>query len=248
MQSERQERILEILEERKFVTAQRLSEELFVSLPTVRRDLSELARQGLIVRNRGGARRLTDGHEHIPFAFRVGFKTQEKKQLSQAAAALVRDGDTIFLDESTTFFPIVDFLCEYKQITVVTNSIPLSVLLKKAQIRAYCLGGDLEAEDNAFYGSYTQLMAEYFNFDLMLFSSTGVNAAGEIVDHSLDATMLRRVIIRRSKRCVFVCDGEKFFEESRFSCAPITEMDAVITNREPPTAWHLSPEKLIQVR
>lgn len=245
---ERQERILQILEERRFVTAQKLSEELFVSLPTVRRDLSALAAQGLIVRNRGGARRLAPGHEHIPYAFREGFKTQEKKQLSRAAARLIHDGDTVYIDDSTTFLPIVEYLCELKAVTVATNSIPLTVLLKKSGVSVHCLGGVPGDDCQSFFGADTLAMAEQFNFDCAFFSAAGINRHGEIVDYTMDAVVLRRVVKRRSKQCVFVCDGEKFWEEAAYSFVHISEMDRVITNREPPNDWHLSPGKLVQVR
>lgn len=244
---ERQERILEILEKRRFVTAARLAEELFVSLPTVRRDLSALAAQGLIVRNRGGARRLASGHEHIPYAFREGFKTQEKKQLSRASATLIHDGDVVFIDDSTTFLPIVDYLCERKALTVVTNSIPLTLLLKKSGVTVHCLGGIPDDECQSFHGPQAQAMAEMFNFDCVLFSAAGVNQRGEIVDYALDAVLLRRAIKRRAKRCVFVCDGEKFGEEAACSFAPLSEMDMVITNRTVPDEWALPPEKWMQV-
>ena len=245
---ERQERILQILEERRFVTAQTLSAELFVSLPTVRRDLSALAAEGLIVRNRGGARRLAPGHEQIPYAFRESFKTQEKKQLSRAAATLISDGDVVYIDDSTTFLPIVESLCEHKAVTVVTNSIPLTVLLKKAGVTVHCLGGTPSDDCQSFFGTATLEMAEQFNFDCALFSAAGINRHGEIVDYTVDAVMLRRVVKRRCKRCVFVCDGEKFGEEAAYSFAHISDVDAVITNQTPPTEWRLMPEKLIQVR
>ncbi len=244
---ERQEQILAMLEERRFVTAKTLSDELFVSLPTVRRDLSALAAKGLIVRNRGGARRLTTGHEHVPYAFREGFKMPEKKQLSRATATLIHDGDVIYVDDSTTFLPIVEYLCERKALTVVTNSIPLTVLLKKSGIVVHCLGGVPNDECQAFFGAHTQAAAENFNFDCALFSAAGINARGEIVDYTLDAVMLRRTVKRRAKQCVFVCDGEKFWKDAACSFSPLSEMDTVITNRALPDEWGVSAEKQLLV-
>ena len=167
--------------------------------------------------------------------------------LSRAAATLIHDGDVVFIDDSTTFLPIVESLCEKRGITVVTNSIPLTVLLKKNGVTVHCLGGTPNAEGQAFYGVYAQTMVEAFNFDCVLFSAAGVNARGEVVDHTLEAVMLRRAVKRRAKRCVFVCDGEKFGEDAACCFAPLSEMDLVITNRTLPSEWGIPSEKWMQV-
>ena len=74
LKNERQERILELIDEHRYVTAQQLSRLLYVSLPTVRRDLAELQQQGLILRNHGGAKMAGEGTVEIPLSFRNSYK------------------------------------------------------------------------------------------------------------------------------------------------------------------------------
>ena len=113
-----EKQILEILESEKFARIEVLSEKLSTSPSTVRRKLALLQANGLVERLRGGAK-LCDQKNYFPkFSFRSHVNSLEKKKIALAAIKLIKDGDVIFLDGSTSAFFIAEYLSEFKNIKV----------------------------------------------------------------------------------------------------------------------------------
>ena len=102
LKEERYERILELLEGNQYLSAQQLSRQLFVSLPTIRRDLAELQQRKQVVRSHGGAKKVQGEHTVAPLNFRRTVNALSKRALCRAAAELVQDNEIIFIDSSTT--------------------------------------------------------------------------------------------------------------------------------------------------
>lgn len=245
MKEQRWERILSMLEKDSYVSVQKLSRTLYVSPPTVRRDLTELEKRGLIIRNHGGAKLPSDGHSEIPVGFRNSFKVNEKRRLCESAAALVHDGDVIYIDPSTTFCHLSDYISERKGIIAVTSSISTAVSLVEAGIRTFCTGGELGNVSMSFVGSRAEDFVRDFNFDIAFFSAYGINGRGMIVDTNEFEITLRRAAMKNSKKNVFVCSGEKFSLDTPFNLAPLSEMDVIITDATVPEYCDVKKEKII---
>ena len=135
MKNERYEKIMNILAERGYASVDRLSKELFVSMPTVRRDLITMQDLGLVVRSHGGVMPRLSDMDGGPAVFRMGGNPQEKLKLDKAAAKLLRDNCMVFMDESTTTLHIIDQMSAFKNITVVTNSLSVLQLAAKYRIQ-----------------------------------------------------------------------------------------------------------------
>ena len=105
LKEERYEKILELLEGEQYLSAQALSQRLFVSLPTIRRDLSELQTRNQITRSHGGAKKTHSENIVAPLDFRKTVNASAKRALCAKAAELVQDNQIIFIDASTSFFP-----------------------------------------------------------------------------------------------------------------------------------------------
>ena len=230
LKEERYEKILEIIDEENYTSAQALSKRLFVSLPTVRRDLAELQKRSLILRSHGGAKKINTEHIVMPLDFRKTISHAEKRRICSAAARLIKDDDIVFIDASTTALQLVDFLSDKKSITVVTNSIPLSAALHKKHIKTYCTGGEMLNHSLGYAGSYAEEFIRNFNIDIAFFSCCGINDAGMIVDASLSETMLRKEAVRCSSTTVFLCDHSKFHLRAPYNVMPINDADFVITD------------------
>lgn len=233
LKNERYERILEILDENTYVTANELSERLYVSIPTVRRDLTELQRQGLIRRNHGGARKVSDGGAEIPLSFRTSYKQREKKLLCKAAAALVKDGDTVFVDGSTTLLHMSDYLATLSHVTVVTNGIPMAMMLSDRGVKTFCVGGEMIPNALTLAGGYAEEFVRHFNFDAIFFSAYGVSDHGMIVDTALPESMLFKAAMENAKKSIFVCDGDKFHLYTPYNILSLKELDCIVTNTPP---------------
>lgn len=241
LKEERYDKILALLEEEQYISAQRLSQTLFVSLPTVRRDLAELQRRNQIVRSHGGAKKIQGEHTVAPLNFRRTVNALSKRALCRAAAELVQDNDIIFIDSSTTTLQMADFLGEKKGITVITNGIPLATALVKKGIKTYCTGGEIFENSLAHFGSFAEDFIQRFNIDTLFFSCHGVNGQGMLTDPSLPETQIRKTAIHQSKKTVFLCDETKFSLSTPYNLVSIDAMDFVITDTEKVYAYVSAP-------
>ena len=227
---ERAQAILSLLSRNGSMSVEALSRELFVSAPTIRRDLNEMQRSGMLLRTHGGAVPLADGQIEMPIGMRNVLHLPEKLRLARAAAGLVHSGNVIFIDASSTALHIIDHLSQVEGLVVLTNSIQAMLLLQKAGIRTYCTGGAMIGQSLALAGSAAERMIADFNIDLMFFSSRGVNAQGWIVDYGEEETELRRLLIRQAGRRVFLCDQSKFGVSCTYHVARLADMDFIITD------------------
>ena len=232
LKEERYDKILALLEEEQYISVQRLSLQLFVSLPTIRRDLTELQRRGQIIRSHGGAKKIQGEHTVAPLNFRRTINAPSKRVLCRAAAELVEDNEIIFIDSSTTTLQMADFLGEKKGITVITNGITLATQLAQKGIKTYCTGGEIFQNSLAHFGSFAEDFIRRFNIDTLFFSCHGVNNQGMLNDPSLPETQIRKVAIEQSLKTVFLCDETKFSLSTPYNLVPINTMDYVITDTE----------------
>ena len=106
----RKDEILEILRRYQYVTVNFLADALHISASSIRRDLAVLEARGLVKRSHGGVRAVEDGNTLVPFPMRVQENSIAKRAICQKAAALIRDGDVLFVDNSTTCLYLPEFL------------------------------------------------------------------------------------------------------------------------------------------
>ena len=229
MREERFEKILEILSTGKYVSVESLSKQLYVSMPTIRRDLTAMQEMGLVARSHGGAIRITD-LDAPPITFRIGVNSSEKMRLAAEAAKLLDDDAVIFMDESTTTLHLINHLPRFKNLKVVTNSMSVLQNLYRYKIQAYCLGGEFSRDTLSFYGRETENMVKRFGIDFMFFSSSAVNRKGFIADYSEESNSLRLCVLEQTDKKVFLCDKSKFGKHGAYTLAPLSEMDYLILN------------------
>ena len=247
MKEQRFQQILDILDTQKFASVEMLSKTLFVSMPTVRRDLSELQEMGLIARSHGGALLKDSDFIGSPIAFRNGINTSEKQLLSIEASKLLHDNCTIFLDESSTTFNIIREIPKYQNIRVVTNSLPALLELYKYHIPCYCLGGEFVENTMSYVGSMTEEMVARIGIDIMFFSSSALSARGLIADYSDTSTSLRRKVCEQTNTIVFLCDKSKFGKNGSYVLMPVSKVDYFITNGNFPYEINFGSAKIIKI-
>lgn len=203
---ERQNRILEILEQQGYVTVKYLVDALQYSSATVNRDLNTMEARQLISRSYGGAELVRSSY--VPIPFRSHKMRAEKRHIGRAAATLVQDGDTIFIDGSTTAQCMAQHLLPRKDLTVITNNMMLAVDLASHSIKVVCLGGTVVEAPSMLCGSETVENAARYRVDKMFFatkaaSSTGLIASGEYYDPML------KTIARHAGEIFYLVDHKK---------------------------------------
>jgi len=229
LKEERYDKIIEILNEETYVNAHTLAEKLYVSMPTIRRDLSYLAGKNLIIRSHGGAKKVSTDRIVTPLNYRKTLNSTEKKKIAKKAVELIKDDDIIFIDASTTALHMGEFLSEKRGITVITNGIPLSVVLAEKGVKTYCTGGEIQKSSLAYTGDFTQIFIKNFNFDLCFFSCHALDENGKISDTSLEENIVRMTAIKNSKKSVFLCDSSKIGLSAPYNLADAEDIDLIVT-------------------
>lgn len=229
--SERQKRILELLKEHPEISVAKMAAELYVSEPTVRRDLTELEEKGLITKFYGGARvnKIAPDSE-IPFFLRENEKSAAKAEMGRKAAAHIRDGMVLMLDGSTSAFHIVPYLADFKDLIVVTSGAKTAVALAEMNIRTYCTGGQMIIHSFSYVGEQAENFIRSINADLLFFSCRGLTADGKMTDVSVEEANLRKVMFAQSKKKILLCDDSKFDKLYFYNMGNAKEMDDIISN------------------
>ena len=226
---ERQNEILALLRQRKSMTVRTLSELLFTSESTIRRDLSELERAGKVRRTFGGVVLEETLTKEVPRLLRQTQNHEAKQIMAQKAKAFIENGKVIFLDASTTVAHLVPVLAEFSDLTVVTNSPSTSLELGNVGIRTFCTGGALLPSSQAFVGAQAEDFIRRFNADLMFFSSRGVTNDGRITDSSVEESRLRQVMMQHAKKKIYLYDTSKLGKEYMVNLCHIDEVDEVVS-------------------
>lgn len=229
LQVERQEQILQLLGAHPAYRVCQLAKALYTSEATVRRDLAALEKKGLVRRVFGG---VVLEREDLPVDFRRQENAMAKEEIAKKAAALVHDGDTIFLDASSTALHLLPYLLKKSDLTLVTNSYRALELIKDTKTRVFCTGGRLSTRNLAFVGQAAAEMLRGLCPELAFFSSQGVSVSGEITDSSEEETEIRRTAVAVSRRAIFLCDSSKVGKNFLFRLGNIEAMDAVISEGE----------------
>ena len=209
IQYERQQNILQILQSRGTASVRELSGAVFASEASVRRDIEALEQQGYVKRIYGGV--MLSRHENsvIPLDLRDPEHSAVKDQLAQRAAALIPDGATVLLDASSTTRRIIRHLSHRHSLRIITNNLRLLQEAQGLDAQLYGTGGAYNPGNHAFVGPAAEAYVRGISADIFFFSSQGITEEGEITDVSEEETSLRRVMLTRARRRVFLCDSSK---------------------------------------
>ncbi len=233
---ERYNKILEILKARNSATVHYLAKTLFVSEPTIRRDLTVLEQEGKLKRTFGGAILATTIKDEIPINARRYVDTDAKSKIAQQAVTYLRDGMTIFLDASTTAYELFKKMSNYADITVITNNplIPLEMVSTKN--RCISTGGLLLKHSLSFVGKQAEECVSKFNADVCFFSTRGLALDGSITDSSIEDAEMKKAMIRNSAKSILLCTASKLNQKYLYTMCNVNEIDGIICDVDLPDA------------
>lgn len=208
LQLERQDDILRLLDQNREMTVKELCAELFCSAATVRRDLCELERRGLLKRSFGGAVRIERYVDQRPLYIRSSEHVEEKKRLASAAARLIGEGQTVFIDASTTTYFMAEHLADIPDVTVVTNNPYLSIVLSEMKIRSYCTGGEMLLSSVALVGADAIRYVSGMHADIAFLSCLGYDEE-YAYDSSKGERDVKIAMIENAERACLLADPSK---------------------------------------
>lgn len=229
---ERRAEILNILEKNKSISVEKLSKLLFVSAPTIRRDLAHLQQQGKVARTHGGVVLRKSAESEIPLLLREDSNSKSKQIIAQKAVEYISDGDVIFLDASSTVAHIVPLLQRFKDIIVVTNSPKTSINLGSQNIKNYCTGGLLLPHSIAYVGTGAEKFVASINANVLFFSSRGYCENGFITDSSEEESAVKTAMLANSAKAVYLCDSSKRNKKYMYNICHTKDVCAIISEND----------------
>lgn len=234
----RRQRIVELIQEKKSATVTEMAERFHITPETIRRDLKVLEKEGQLLRTHGGAFIQSGVENLVDTKLRMDIYIPQKTKIAKIARQFVQNGDTIFLDNSTTDFYIARELREMR-ITVVTNSLPIIQELAGCDsIHLVCIGGSYSRRENAFNGMLTTDVLGQLYFDKCFISCRSVSIENGLTESSEEWCAIRKVAIQRSRYTYLAADFSKFDQNSFAKVGDLSSIDAIITDSPLDPRWH----------
>ena len=229
--SKRQEEILKLIEENVYISVNELASLTFTSASSVRRDLTALQNLGLVKRSYGGAGLSQTMDKVAGFYSRASQNIKEKRAIAKKAASLLRDGQSILLDSSSTASFMLPYIARLESPVVFTNNLETAISAVNQGILTHCLGGASVNGSVSLAGSQTYKALSEINVDIMFFSSQSLDSDGTISDSTEEENFVRALMLERAKTTVFLCDGEKFGRSSLYKLASLDDIDFAVLGR-----------------
>jgi DeoR/GlpR family transcriptional regulator of sugar metabolism len=233
LKKERQRKILEIVERSGHVEVEQLASTLAVSVMTIRRDLTELDELGFIERVHGGALlpRQTTVREELPVIERSKEKPEIKERIGRAVAALVQDGEKIFLGSGSTTAAVATALLHHRNLTVVTNALNIAnILMTAPQIKLAIIGGFLRRSELSLIGYFAENSLHGLQVDKLVIGIRGIDPVKGLTSDNMEELITDQAIMSTSKTIIVVTDHSKFGHVAAIRTAPVTTATKIITN------------------
>jgi DeoR/GlpR family transcriptional regulator of sugar metabolism len=234
---QRKELLLARLKQNGQIVAKSLSEELGLSEDTIRRDLRELAAEGLLQRVHGGALPLD-----LPaspamgdFAARQQISSDAKPAIARAAAAMIAPGQVVFIDGGTTAVQLARALPQQLRCTVVTHSPSVAVeLAEHPLVDVILIGGRLFKHSIVAMGPSALEAIAQIRTDIYFMGVCSLHPDSGISTGDFDEAGVKRAISNMAQRTVVLASPEKLNTASPYQIAPLSQVDAIVANRDVP--------------
>ncbi len=233
----RKNKIKEIIIEKKSVTVSELSSFFNVTEETIRRDLQQLEKEGFLKKIYGGAYIDESVQSDVSVNLRENILVKDKEIIAKECVPFIKDGDSIFLDASTTSFYIATKITK-KNITVITNSLKIATKLSNSNnIKLLLIGGIYDRHSMSFLGaSVQQDMRRYF-VDKAFISCRSVHMKFGITDSNDQQAEIRKIAIEHSNQTFLVVDHTKLDKTSFSLISPISAVNTMVVNRPLSQEW-----------
>lgn len=234
MSYKRQSEIMQALREAGSYSISGLAERLGVSTETIRRTIRPLIESGQAIRFHGGI--LDPGqNDEPPFRRRMQVNREAKRQVAALAAGLVRDGDSLILDNGTTTTYLAEALGSHSRLVVVTNSAEIACrLASRNGNRVFMTGGELSGDDAAAFGPAALDFLSQFEVRFAFISVGGITVRGDLVDFHLFEAEFSRVAMAQAQESWIVTDRSKFGRDAPVRVCELGDVDGVVCDGEPP--------------
>jgi DeoR/GlpR family transcriptional regulator of sugar metabolism len=232
---ERLDQILALVQERGRMSVTELSGQFSVSAMTIRNDLANLEQQGLLLRTHGGAMVKPDSSLEPAFLLRKELHWAEKERIGRAAAAQVRDGDSIVLDASTTAWQVARHLKDRHEVTVITNGLFIALELVDAPgVTVVMPGGTLRTASTSLVGDIGACILDRYHVQKGIFGARGFTLQEGLTDVNQYEVELKRLMVERSREVIAVVDSSKWGQVAFATFASLNQIQTLISDSAAP--------------
>ena len=209
LKNARKQKILDLVDRTGYVTLEMLSQVLDTSESTIRRDLTELDQSQKLRRLHGGAESLSHLRYEEDVAEKSVKNVQHKLRIAQKAVSKLKHDDVIFMDAGTTVAMMTEFLIDFDNLTVVTNSVHTASALMDKKIKTIIIGGAVKPATDAVTGNFAVQQLMSFNFSKAFIGANGISRDGGITTPDEEEATVKRVVLGQSKEKFILADSSK---------------------------------------
>lgn len=216
------------------VSVASLADELAVSEMTIRRDLDELEKEGLVRRVYGGAVSARSRSYEPPFRMRSTESSAAKRRIGKRAAQLVADGDTVALDVGTTTIEVARNLLHKKNLTVITTSLRIAnFLFSRSNTRLILSGGIVRQEEGSLTGELPKETFKRLYVDRLFLGVASIHSEVGLTEYNWDDAIVKQAMIESAKEVIVVADSTKFETVAFAHVAPFSAIHKLVTDSSP---------------
>ena len=228
---ERRKNIVEMLNRQGKLKVSELAAHYGISEVTIRSDLDELEKQGLLERVHGGAITTYRAYYNMNLLERAKTNEAEKRRIAERASSLICNGDSIMLSAGTTTLYVIECLRERKNLTVVTNSIAIAQEADRyPHIEMILLGGSINAQYQFTYGAETITQLRKYRVDKLILTADGISAEEGVTTGFAAEAEIDRQMIGRANQTILACDYTKIGRVGFAHIATVESVDYLVTD------------------
>ncbi|WP_419902664.1 DeoR/GlpR family DNA-binding transcription regulator [Kiloniella sp.] len=231
--SKRQLDILKNVRFNGFCTTAALAETLQVSMETIRRNVNSLVTEGLLEKVHGGVS-LPESLPEPSFSRRLMEGKESKQQIAALVAAQIRNGESLFLDNSSTTAYVAMALSDHSNLFIVTNSASIAnILVSRNGNRVFLAGGELREHDAGAFGPEALEFVGRFELDHAILSASAVHSEkGFMVNHLCEA-VFSQTLISHSQQSIMVLDHSKFDKMAPVKQCEFSQIIQFVSDKTP---------------
>jgi DeoR family transcriptional regulator, glycerol-3-phosphate regulon repressor len=226
--------ILDVLRQQQRADVEELADRFDVSTQTIRSDLRDLAKSGLVARTHGGARRVISASNR-DYGERRRQNADTKQALGVVAASLIPDNCAVTLNIGTTTEQVAHALAGHENLLVMSNNINIiNALMGTAPKELVLVGGAVRQSDGAIVGEDAVEFISRYKVDYAVIGASALDSDGAVLDFDAREVSVSRAILRNARRRILVCDRSKFAGTAPVRICDIAGLDYLVTDVMPP--------------
>ncbi|WP_375270731.1 DeoR/GlpR family DNA-binding transcription regulator [Sphingomonas sp.] len=228
--ADRHRRILELARQTGSVSVEALAAQLGVTPQTIRKDLNDLAARAMLSRVHGGAV-VTSGVGNLDHATRAAVAAEAKAAIGAAAAGLVPDGASLFVNIGTTTEAVARALTGRRELLVITNNLNVvDILAPRDGVEVIAAGGRVRASDRAVVGALAMDFIRGFRVDYAVIGASAIDADGTLLDFDVEEVRVSQTIIAHARKVILVADASKIGRAAPVRIAGVDAIDYLVTD------------------